>query len=153
MQEGQAVPDFKIRNDKDEEVSLSDFHGQNVVLYFYPKDNSSGWTNEAIGFRDLKQEFKKLNAVIWASVRTVLSPIKNFCQKNNLTFTLLSDENKEVVQLYDVWKEKSIYGRKQMGVERNTFVIDKNGTIQKIFPKVKVPQHPEAVLDFEKKLD
>jgi len=91
--------------------------------------------------------------VIWASVRTVLSPIKNFCQKNNLTFTLLSDENKEVVQLYGVWKEKSIYGRKQMGVERNTFVIDKNGTIQKIFPKVKVPQHPEAVLDFVKKLD
>ena len=81
MQEGQAAPDFKIRNDQDEEVSLSDFHGQNVVLYFYPKDNSSGWTNEAIGFRDLKPEFKKLNAVILGVSPTVLSPIKISAKK------------------------------------------------------------------------
>ena len=78
---------------------------------------------------------------------------QNFSKKNSLSFTLLSDENKEVVQLYDVWKEKSRYGRKYMGVERTTFVIDKERMIQKIFPKVKVPQHPEAVLDFVKKLD
>ena len=152
LQEGQSAPDFKVKNDKDEEVSLYDFHGQNVVLYFYPKDSTSGWTNEAIGFRDLKPEFEKLNAVILGVSPDSVKSHQNFSQKNNLPFTLLSDEKKEVVQLYDVWKEKSMYGRKYIGVERTTFVIDKEGTIQKIFPKVKVPQHPEAVLDFVKGL-
>ncbi len=135
LQEGQAAPDFKVRNDTDEEVSLSDFHGQNVVLYFYPKDNTSGWTNEALGFRDLKPEFEKLNAVILGVSPDSVKSHQNFSKKNNLTFILLSDENKEVVQLYDVWKEKSIYGRNTWGSKEPHLSLTKNERFKKYFQK------------------
>lgn len=152
LQEGQIAPDFTLKNDKNEEVKLSDFRRKNVVLYFYPKDNTSGCTKEACGFRDLNPEFKKLNTVILGVSPDSVKSHQNFSNKYELPFQLLSDENKEVVQLYDVWKEKSMYGRKYMGVERTTFVIDKDGIVKKIFPKVKVPQHPETVLEFVKGL-
>lgn len=147
LKEGQPAPDFKTKNDKGEEVSLSDFRGKNIVLYFYPKDNTSGCTKEACGFRDLQSEFAKHNAVILGVSPDSVKSHQNFKNKYELSFPLLSDENKDLVQKYDVWKEKSMYGRKYMGVERTTFVIDKDGKIRKIFPKVKVPQHPEAVLE------
>lgn len=152
LKEGQAAPEFKVKNDLGEEVSLSDFRGKNVVLYFYPKDNTSGCTKEACGFRDLQSEFAKYNAVILGVSPDSVKSHQNFKNKYELPFPLLSDENKGLVQKYDVWKEKSMYGRKYMGVERTTFVIDQEGKIRKIFPKVKVPQHPEAVLEVVKEL-
>lgn len=153
LKEGQVAPNFSLKNDKNEEVTLLNCRGQNVVLYFYPKDNTSGCTKEACGFRDLNAEFEKLNTVIFGVSPDSVKSHQKFSEKLELPFPLLSDENKEVVQLYGVWKEKSMYGRKYMGVERTTFVIDKEGNINKIFPKVKVPQHPEAVLEFVKGLN
>jgi len=152
LQEGQAAPDFSVKNDRGETVRLSDYRGKNVVLYFYPKDNTSGCTKEACGFRDLQAEFEKVNSVILGVSPDSVKSHQNFKSKYELPFTLLSDDNKEVVQLYDVWKEKSMYGKKYMGVERTTFVIDQEGKLRKIFPKVKVPQHPEAVLEAVKEL-
>lgn len=152
LKEGQAAPNFKVKNDRGEEVSLSDFRGKNVVLYFYPKDNTSGCTKEACGFRDLQSQFAKHDAVILGVSPDSVKSHQNFKSKYELPFPLLSDENKDLVQKYGVWKEKSMYGRKYMGVERTTFVIDKDGKIDKIFPKVKVPQHPEAVLEVIKEL-
>ncbi|MFQ5771137.1 MAG: thioredoxin-dependent thiol peroxidase [bacterium] len=152
LKEGQAAPDFALKNDHDVEVHLSDFHGKHVVLYFYPKDSTSGCTKEACGFRDLQSDFEQYNAVILGVSPDSVKSHQNFSRKFELPFPLLSDENKEVVQLYQVWKEKSMYGRKYMGVERTTFIIDKQGIIRKIFPKVKVPQHPETVLEFVKGL-
>ncbi len=149
---GQAAPDFSLKNDKDVEVQLSEYRGKNVVLYFYPKDNTPGCTKEACGFRNLQSEFADVDAVILGVSPDSVKSHQNFTGKYDLTFPLLSDVNKEVVQLYDVWKEKSMYGKKYMGVERTTFVIDKNGIIQKIFSKVKVPQHPEKVLELVKEL-
>lgn len=153
LKEGQVAPNFSLKNDKNEEVTLLNCRGQNIVLYFYPKDNTSGCTKEACGFRDLNAEFEKLNTVIFGVSPDSVKSHQKFSEKLELPFPLLSDENKEVVQLYGVWKEKSMYGRKYMGVERTTFVIDKEGNINKIFPKVKVPQHPEAVLEFVKGLN
>lgn len=152
LQEGQVAPDFTITDDSGETVRLSDFRGRNVVLYFYPKDDTPGCTKEACGFRDLQSEFDKLDAVILGVSPDSVKSHQNFKNKYELPFPLLSDDNKEVLQLYDVWKEKSMYGKKYMGVERTTFVIDKEGNICKIFPKVKVPQHPETVLDVVKSL-
>jgi len=152
LQEGQAAPDFTVKNDDGETVRLSDYRGRNVILYFYPKDNTPGCTKEACGFRDLQADFEKVNSVILGVSPDSVKSHQNFKNKYELPFTLLSDDNKEVVQLYGVWKEKSMYGKKYMGVERTTFVIDKEGKIRKIFPKVKVPQHPEAVLDVVKGL-
>jgi peroxiredoxin Q/BCP len=153
LKEGQRAPDFKLKNDKNEDVKLADFKGQHVVLYFYPKDDTSGCTAEACGFRDLQSEFKKLNAVILGVSPDSVASHQKFKSKYNLPFPLLSDESKETLQKYDVWKEKSMYGKKYMGVERTTFIIDNEGVIRKIFPKVKVPQHPEAVLEVVKALN
>jgi len=153
LQEGQAAPEFTLKDDRDETVKLTDFRGKTVVLYFYPKDDTSGCTKEACGFRDIKSEFDAAGAVILGASPDSASSHQKFRDKYNLTFPLLSDENKEVVQQYGVWKEKSMYGRKYMGVERTTFVIDSNGVLRKIFPKVKVDQHPEAVLEVVKSLE
>ncbi len=153
LKEGQAAPDFTLKNDRDETVKLTDFKGKNVVLYFYPKDDTSGCTKEACGFRDIKSEFDAAGAVILGVSPDSVSSHQKFRDKYNLTFPLLSDESKEVVQQYGVWKEKSMYGRKYMGVERTTFVIDSNGMLRKIFPKVKVDQHPQVVLDVVRSLE
>ena len=147
LSEGSKAPDFKVRNDKDEEISLSELRGKNVVLYFYPKDDTSGCTKEACSFRDLSADFAKVNAVILGVSPDSVKSHQKFRDKYDLSFPLLSDEEKKVVEMYGVWKEKSMYGRKYMGVERTTFVIDATGVIRKIFPKVKVPQHADAVLE------
>ena len=146
VQEGQMAPDFSLMDQVGETVQLSALRGKHVVLYFYPKDDTPGCTKEACGFRDLHAGFEAAGAVILGVSPDSVKSHDKFRTKYDLPFRLLSDAEKEVVQLYGVWKEKSMYGRKYMGVERTTFVIDREGKVRKIFPKVKVTQHPEAVL-------
>jgi len=143
---GDKAPEFVIPDYEGKDVSLSGFRGKKVVLYFYPKDNTPGCTKEACSFRDGYAEIKKRGAVVLGvSIDSVGSHIK-FRDKYELNFPLLSDVNKDVVQAYGVWKEKSLYGRKFMGIERTTFIIDEEGRIASIFPKVKVDEHLEEVL-------
>ncbi len=149
---GLKAPSFKLSNQDGKTVSITDFKGKNVILYFYPKDNTSGCTKEACNFRDEFPKFGKLNAVILGvSPDSVDSHLK-FKNKYKLPFDLLSDEKKEVLKKYDVWKEKSMYGRKYMGVERTTVIIDGKGKISKIFPKVKVDKHNAEVMEALKEL-
>jgi len=138
LQEGNKAPDFKLKDQNEKEISLSDYKGKNVILYFYPKDNTSGCTAEACSFRDDFPKFKKVETVILGVSPDSVESHKKFAKKYNLNFSLLADEDKEVIKKYDVWKEKSMYGRKYMGVERSTFIIDSDGKIKKIFRKVKV---------------
>ncbi len=147
ISEGKKAPAFKLKDQSGKTVSLSDFTGQNIVLYFYPKDDTSGCTKEACSFRDEFPAFDKLNAVILGVSPDSVASHKKFAEKYKLPFTLLADENKEVVQKYGVWKEKSMYGKKYMGVERTTFVIDEEGKVKKIFPKVKVEGHTSEVAE------
>ena len=147
LKEGNKAPDFKLKDQEGKTVSLSDLKGKNVVLYFYPKDNTSGCTAEACNFRDEFPKFKNVNAVILGvSPDSVESHLK-FAAKYELPFRLLSDEKKEMLEKYGVWKEKNMYGRKYMGVERTTVIINPDGSIKKIFRKVKVPDHNKEVLE------
>lgn len=143
---GRKAPDFTLQSADRKKVSLKDFRGKKVVLYFYPKDMTTGCTAEACSFRDnIKAILRKGAEVVGVSVDDVDSH-KQFAEKYTLPFLLLSDENKEVVKTYGVWKEKSLYGKKFMGIERTTFIIDEKGKIAHIFPKVKVEGHTEEVL-------
>lgn len=141
IEEGKKAPAFKVPDQNGKTVSLSQFKGKKVVLYFYPKDMTSGCTQESCDFRDAFPQFGSLNAeVIGVSPDSPASHQK-FIAKYNLPFTLLSDESKTMLEAYGVWKEKSMYGRKYMGVERTTVIIDEQGKIKKIFNKVKVAGH------------
>ena len=143
---GDQAPDFKTTATDGTTVALKDLKGKNVVLYFYPKDDTPGCTVEACAFRDNFKNIGKLNAVVLGvSPDGVKSHVK-FTEKFKLPFPLLADEDKKICQDYDVWVEKSMYGKKYMGIERTTFVIDKNQKIAKIFPKVQVEGHAEEVL-------
>ena len=152
VEEGKKAPPIKLKNQDGKTVSLNDFKDQNIVLYFYPKDNTSGCTKEACNFRDEFPKFEKLDAVILGVSPDSVESHKKFADKYNLPFDLLSDEKKEVVQKYDVWKEKNMYGRKYMGVVRSTFIIDKNKKIRKIFSKVKVADHNKEVMEVLKEI-
>ena len=152
VEEGKKAPVLKLKNQDGKTVSLNDFKDQNIVLYFYPKDNTSGCTKEACNFRDEFPEFGKLDAVILGVSPDSVDSHKKFIEKYKLPFDLLSDEKKEVVRKYDVWKEKSMYGRKYMGVVRSTFIIDKNKVIRKIFSKVKVTDHNKEVMEALKEI-
>lgn len=144
---GDKAPDFILPDYDGRDVALSSFRGKKVVLYFYPKDNTPGCTKEACSFRDGLERIKKCGAVVLGvSADSVGSHIK-FRDKYQLNFPLLSDVSKDVVQAYGVWKEKSLYGRKFMGIERTTFIIDEEGKIARIFPKVKIDGHLEGVLE------
>ena len=147
VDEDKKAPTIKLKNQDGKTISLNDFEDQNIVLYFYPKDNTSGCTTEACNFRDEFPKFGKLGAVILGVSPDSIESHKKFAEKYNLPFDLLSDEKKEVVQKYDVWKEKNMYGRKYMGVVRSTFIIDKNKIIRKIFSKVKVADHNKEVME------
>jgi peroxiredoxin Q/BCP len=147
VEEGKKALAIKLKNQDGKTVSLNDFKDQNIVLYFYPKDHTSGCTLEACNFRDELPKFGKLDAVILGVSPDSVESHKKFADKFNLPFDLLSDDNKEVVNKYDVWKEKSLYGRKYMGVVRSTFIIDKNRVIKKIFSKVKVADHNKEVME------
>ncbi len=143
---GKKAPAFSLKDENGKNVSLNDFKGKKVVIYFYPKDMTSGCTQEACDFRDALPNFKKVKAtVLGVSIDSTASH-KKFADKYELPFTLLSDEKKEVVEKYGVWKEKSMYGKKYMGIERTTFIIDEEGKIQNIFPKVKVAGHVNEVM-------
>ena len=144
---GKKAPDFSLLNQDEKKISLKDFIGQKVVLYFYPKDNTSGCTKEACSFSDDLPKFSKIDAVILGVSPDSVKSHKKFSEKYKLKFDLLADDEKKVVEKYGVWKEKSIYGRKYMGVERTTFIIDENGKIKKIFNKVKVDGHNREVLE------
>jgi thioredoxin-dependent peroxiredoxin len=147
---GDQAPDFNLPNESGVPTALSDFLGQQVVLYFYPKDDTSGCTIEAKDFSCLIDDFKAINtAIIGMSPDSVKSHAK-FRTKYDLGLTLIADEEKTTLQAYDVWKEKSMYGRKYMGVERSTFLIDAGGKIKNIWRNVKVPDHAQKVLTASK---
>ena len=143
---GKKAPAFTLEADTGEKVSLKDFLGQTVILYFYPKDMTSGCTQEACDFRDLFSQFKKKKAVILGVSKDSVASHQKFKSKYDLPFLLLSDPESTVCELYGVWKEKSMYGRKYMGIERSTFVISPSGKIEAIYSKVKVKDHAEEVL-------
>lgn len=145
-EEGKKAPLFTLKNQDGKDISLKDFSGKKVILYFYPKDDTPGCTREACSFRDGLPKFNNLNAVILGVSPDTVKSHKKFAEKYNLPFALLSDESRKVIEKYGVWKEKNNYGKKYMGVERTTFVIDENGNIQKIFPKVKVDGHDQELL-------
>ncbi len=143
---GQKAPDFSLLNQDGKIMRLSDFKGKKVVLYFYPKDDTPGCTKESCAFRDGLDEIHASGAVVLGVSGDSVESHKKFTKKFNLNFPLLSDEKKTVLQAYGVWKEKSLYGRKFMGIERTTFIVDEQGTIDDIFQKVKVDGHLEEVL-------
>lgn len=147
LEVGKKAPDFSLLNQDEEKRSLKDFRGQKVVLYFYPKDDTSGCTKEACSFSADLPKFSKVDAVIFGVSPDSVKSHKKFSEKYKLKFDLLADEDKNVIENYDVWKEKSMYGRKYMGVERTTFIIDEKGKIKKIFNKVKVDGHNTEVLE------
>lgn len=147
MEIGSLAPDFSLSGSDGKTHKLSDYRGKKVILYFYPKDNTPGCTTEACDFRDNITTINDLNAVVLGISKDNLNSHNKFIEKFNLPFVLLSDEDKVVCELYDVIKEKNMYGRKTLGIERSTFIIDDNGNLMKEFRKVKVKGHIEEVLE------
>lgn len=143
---GQKAPDFILPNEAGEYTSLSDFRGQKVVLYFYPEDDTPGCTKEACSFRDGMGDILRRGAAVLGVSADPVNSHSKFKAKYSLNFPLLSDAEKKVVNAYGVWQEKSMYGRKYWGIVRTTFVIDEDGRIAHIFPKVRVDGHFEEVL-------
>ena len=151
-QPGEAAPDFTASvvgegYDDTGKVTLSELRGSRVVLYFYPKDDTSGCTVEAVDFSARAADFEKAGAVVIGMSPDPVKKHDKFIDKHDLNVILASDEDKTVLEAYGVWVEKSMYGRKYMGVERTTLLIDGDGVVQKIWPKVKVPGHAEEVLE------
>ena len=146
LTEGKSAPSFSLPSTNGKKISLKELAGKKVVLYFYPKDDTPGCTQEACDFRDSIKQFQKQGATVLGVSPDPIKKHDKFREKYKLPFTLLSDESKEMLQKYGVWKEKSMYGRKYMGVERTTVILDKEGKIRKIFPKVKVTEHAKEVL-------
>lgn len=144
---GDLAPDFTLPTDQGVTTKLSDWRGTPVIVYFYPKDNTPGCTQEACSFRDNKPDFDKKNTVIIGISKDSVKSHVKFKEKEKLNFILVSDETGEVCEKYGVWVEKSMYGKKYFGIERTTFLIDKEGKISKIWRKVSVPGHVEDVLD------
>lgn len=144
---GMTPPSFSLPRDGGGTVSLADYAGKPIVLYFYPKDDTSGCTSEAIAFTGLAEEFRKAGAVVIGMSPDSAAKHDKFVAKHGLSVILASDEEKTTLEKYGVWKEKSMYGKKYMGVERTTLLIGKDGKIVKAWPKVKVPGHAEEVLE------
>ena len=144
---GAQAPDFTLSDQNGEMHSLSDYRGQKVVLYFYPKDMTSGCTRQACAFGELYPQFREKGAVILGVSKDSVASHKKFEEKYGLPFTLLSDQEKEVIRAYDVWKEKKNYGKVSMGVVRTTYLIDENGMIIKAFDKVKAADNAAQMLD------
>lgn len=147
IEEGKKAPSFSLKNQDDNTVSLEDFKGKKVVLYFYPKDNTPGCTKEACKFRDMYEEIKKQNAVILGVSADSVKSHTKFKEKYELPFDLLSDPDKELCKAFGVIKQKSMFGNTFLGITRSTFIIDEQGVVEKVFPKVKVKTHDEEVLD------
>jgi peroxiredoxin Q/BCP len=152
VNEGDKAPNFEVPGDGDSTISLKQFKGQPVVLYFYPKDSTPGCTKEACAFRDLTPDFEKIDAVIVGVSKDSVKRHDNFKTKNELPFALASDAESDVCERYGVWVEKSMYGRKFMGIERATFLIDAKGVVRRVWRKVKVGGHADEVLEALKQL-
>ena len=144
---GTKAPEFTLLNQDGKEVSLSDFKGKKVVLYFYSKDNTAGCTKQACGFAERYPDFLEKGAEIIGVSKDSVESHRKFADKYNLKFTLLSDTDKKVIQPYDVWKEKNMYGKKSMGVVRTTYLIDEEGMITKAFTKVNATKNPADMLE------
>ena len=147
VEEGKAAPGFSLESTEGRAIALKDLKGKKVVLYFYPKDDTPGCTTEACNFRDAFAAFGEANAVILGVSPDAVGKHDKFRAKFSLPFALLADEDHAVAEKYGVWKEKSMYGKSYMGIERTTFVIDTAGKVAKVFPKVKVAEHQKEVLD------
>ena len=145
-QPGSKAPAFKLSDDAGKTVSLSDFKGKKVILYFYPKDSTPGCTTESCGFRDNLNRFTKSGAAVLGLSADSVASHKKFKEKQGLNFPLISDPDHKALEAYGVWQEKSLYGRRFMGIVRTTFIIDEEGRIAKVFPKVKVNGHVDEVL-------
>ena len=143
---GQKAPDFTLRDKNGKDVSLSDFIGKKVVLYFYPKDNTPGCTRQACAFSGLYSEFQKKGIEVIGISKDSTTSHARFAEKHNLNFVLLSDPELEAIQAYGVWQEKKLYGKVSMGVVRTTFIIDEKGVIEKIMPKVKPDTNAADIL-------
>lgn len=144
---GNKVTDIKLASTDDQIIQLSDFRGKNIVLYFYPKDNTPGCTLEGQDFRDNKRKFSARNTVILGVSRDSVKSHENFKSKQSFSFDLLSDPDEKLCKQFDVIKKKNMYGKKVIGIERSTFLIDENGVLVKEWRKVKVKGHVEEVLD------
>lgn len=150
IEKGQLAPDFELPASDGKLVKLSDYRGKHVVLYFYPKDMTPGCTTEACDFRDQHKNFEELDAVVLGVSPDPVSRHEKFIEKYCLPFTLLADEEHEVAEQYGVWKLKKNFGKEYMGIERSTFIIDKDGKVARVWDKVKVSGHVEEALQFIK---
>ena len=146
LEVGDKAPDFKAKTDGDGELSLQSLRGKKVVLYFYPKDDTPGCTKEAIAFSDQIREFEDAGAMVIGVSKDTVAKHEKFRDKYGLKVTLVSDEDNSICEKYGVWVEKNMYGRKYMGIERATFLIDAKGKVRNVWRKVKVPGHSDAVL-------
>ncbi|HYE01165.1 MAG TPA: thioredoxin-dependent thiol peroxidase [Alphaproteobacteria bacterium] len=149
---GSPAPDFTLPTDGGGTVSLSALRGRKVIVYFYPKDDTSGCTKQACGFRDAMPDFGGADAAVIGISKDGVASHDKFKAKYDLPFTLASDAESDVCERYGVWAEKSMYGRKYMGIERTTVLIDRDGVVRRVWPKVKVPGHVEEVLEAAKAL-
>jgi len=147
---GQMAPDFTLTDQHGATVSLHDFRGRRVIVYFYPKDNTPGCTRQACAFASAWEEFRELDAVIIGISRDSSASHAKFAEKYGLPFILLSDPELQAITAYDVWKEKKLYGKVSMGVLRTTFVIDREGRVEKIMPKVKPDTNAAEILGYLK---
>ena len=149
---GDQAPDFETVNDQNEPIRLSDLRGKRVVIYFYPKDNTPGCTKEACDFRDAQRALKKAGIEVVGVSKDSVKSHAGFRDKQKLNFALGSDADGKVCDAFGTWIEKSLYGRKYMGIERATFLVDEKGVIRKIWHKVKVPGHVDEVLEAAKEI-
>ncbi len=147
LEVGTKAPSFALPDQDGNVHTLEEYRGKKVVLYFYPKDNTPGCTKQACGFAELYPQFQEKGSVVLGISKDTVASHKKFQEKYGLPFTILSDTEKEVIQAYDVWKEKTMYGKKVFGVVRTTYLIDEEGTIVKAFGKVKAADNPSKMLE------
>ena len=148
LEANRKAPDFTLTDKDGKQVSLSDFLGKKVVLYFYPKDNTPGCTRQACAFAAAYEQFKEQDVVVIGISKDSTASHQKFAQKYDLPFILLSDPELQVIQAYDVWQEKKLYGKVSMGVVRTTYIIDEQGNIEKVMPKVKPDTNAAEILDY-----
>jgi peroxiredoxin Q/BCP len=148
LKEGDKAPDFSLQDDSGNEIKLRNLKGTKVILYFYPKDDTPGCTTEACNFRDNLPKFKKVNAAIYGVSRDSVESHRKFKTKYSLPFSLLSDPTGSLIETYGAWGEKNMYGEKKMGIIRSTVVINENGTVEKVYRKVKADVHADELLEY-----
>lgn len=150
LEAGTKAPDFALEDKDGNKVTLSDFKGQKVILYFYPRDNTPGCSRQACAFADAYEEFKTLNAAVIGISKDSVASHQRFAEKYNLPFILLSDPERQAIEGFDVWKEKKNFGKVSIGVVRTTYIIDENGIIEKVMKKVKPDTNAAEILEYLK---